>query len=279
MKKLDDIISRLEGVKEYERYYSALCVFHPDRHPSMLVYKDGWFRCLSCGRSGDLYMLDRKLSGWSPPSHLHTRESTDWIPPSSDANPIVFVDEAHRMLTKYCESLGWYLRIRGVDDRIDGQKLGWHNGWYVIPTYSDDDTLTGYVLRAGQHVQEATGARYVTRSSASLYVPDWYLYHTGRFIVVTYGILDALTLVGLRIPAVSTMWGTTMRLSDLDDVRKPILFFPDQGEEIPAIEQYRRLGWRGRLVRMDWPDGSKDVNDLHVKGLDMEIVNAVEKAR
>lgn len=266
-------------MKEYERYYSALCVFHPDRKPSMLVYKDGWFRCLSCGRSGDLYMLDRRLSGWSPPSHLHSTETTDWNAPGFKADPVQFVDEAHKILTRYCESLSWYLRIRKLEDRIDGQKLGWHNGWYVIPTYSSDDQLTGYVLRAGQHVQEATGARYVTRSTASLYVPDWYLFRTGKFVVVTFGILDALTLVSLRIPAASTMWGTTLRLEDFDEVRKPIIFFPDQAEELRAVSYYRKLGWRGRLVRMNWPDGAKDVNDLHMAGKDMEIVNAVEKSR
>jgi len=279
MKNLADIVSRLDRVKEYERYYSALCVFHPDHHPSMLVYKDGWFRCLSCGRSGDLYMLDRRLSGWSPPSFAHEKESVDWSPPGKWEDPIHFVEDAHEILSKYCESLGWYLRIRKLNERIEGQHLGWHNGWYVIPVYSREDQLNGYVLRAGQHVQEATGHRYVNRSAASLYVPDWYLYRTGQFVVVTFGILDALTLVDLRIPAASTMWGTRLKLSDLDSVRKPILVFPDQGEELKAIEYYRNLGWRGRVVRMDWPDGMKDVNDLHVAGKDMEIMNAIERSR
>jgi len=279
MENLSKIIARLDRVKEYERYYSALCVFHPDKQPSMLVYKDGWFRCLSCGRSGDLYMLDRKLRGWSPPSHDHGAEAVSGIAPGKFSDPVVFVDDAHKILSKYCESLGWYLRLRKLEGRIDGQKLGWHNGWYVIPTYSDEDALTGYVLRAGQHIQESTGARYVSRSTASLYVPDWYLFRTGKFIVVTFGILDALTLTELRIPACSTMWGTTMKLNDFDQVRKPVLFYPDQGEEIKATEYYRKLGWRGRLVRMDWPDDCKDVNDLHMAGMDMEIVNAVERSR
>src|SRR3990172_3974734 len=206
---LRSVVSRLEHVKEYEKYYSALCVFHHDTSPSMLVYKDGWFRCLSCGRSGDLYVLDRKLRGWTPPSMLYNTESTDWKPPTGASDPVKFVFDAHHMLSKYTESLGWYLRMRGLECRIEGQKLGWHNGWYVIPTFSADDNLTGYILRAGQHVQEATGARYVTHSTSSLYVPDWYLYLTGEYLVVTFGVLDALTLTELRIPAVSSVWGMT----------------------------------------------------------------------
>lgn len=273
------IVDRLEHVKEYERYYSALCIFHSDKEPSMLVYKDGWFRCLGCGRSGDLYVLDRKLRGWTPPSMAFTREATDWKPPVKAKDPVKFVFDAHDLLSKYTESLGWYLRIRQLESRIEGQRLGWYNGWYVIPTFSSDDSLTGYILRAGQHVQEATGARYITHSTSSLYVPDWYLYLTSSYLVVTFGILDALTLTALRIPAVSAVWGKTIRIEDFEDVRKPVLFFPDAGEEKEAINYYRQLGWRGRMVKVDWPDGCKDPNDLHMHGLDTDIINAIERVR
>lgn|SRR5574340_530383 len=276
--KLSEIVSRLEHVKEYERYYSALCVFHKDSHPSMLVYKDGWFRCLSCGRSGDLYVLDRKLRGWSSPS-MSYKEATDWSPPPKQSNPEKFIFDAHQRLSTYCESLGWYLRMRRIDKRIDGQKLGWHNGWYVIPTFSQDDNITGYILRAGQHIQEATGARYVTHSTSSLYVPDWYLYLSGSYLVVTFGILDALTLTDLRIPSASTMWGKNLRLEDFDQVRKPIVFFPDKGEEEDAIEYYRHLGWRGRIARPEWTDDTKDINDLYMQGNEMEIINSIERAK
>jgi len=183
------------------------------------------------------------------------------------------------MLSQYSESLGWYLRMRKLDGRIEGQKLGWHNGWYVIPTYSQNDDLTGYILRAGKHIQEATGARYVTHSTSSLYVPDWYLYLTGDYLVVTFGILDALTLVDLRIPAVSTVWGKTIRMEDFDAVRKPIIFFPDQGEENDAVHYYQHLGWRGRIARLDWPEDAKDPNDLHMMGRDVDIINAIERAK
>lgn len=279
MKGLEDIISRLDQVKEYERYYAAICVFHPDTHPSMMVYKDGWFRCLSCGRTGDLYMLDRQLNGWSPPSYSKSKERADFIPPKRAYYPELFVNKAHDTLLRNSDSLGWYLRMRRLEYRIEPQHLGWHHGWYVIPTYSGSDELTGYVLRAGSHIQEATGFRYITHSSSSLYVPDWYLYRKSDYVVVTFGILDALTLVQMRIPACSTMWGTTLKVDDFDDVRKLILFFPDSGEEDTAIRYYRTLGWRGRMVEMDWPEGMKDANDLYMAGKECMILNAIEEAK
>ena len=279
MRTIQDIVSRLDQVKEYERYYSALCIFHPDTNPSMLVYKDGWFRCLSCGRTGDLYTLDRKLSGWNAPSYSKRKEPCCWTAPKKAYYPEIFVNSAHETLVKNSESLGWYLRIRKLEDRIEPQRLGWSQGWYVIPTYSGDDGLTGYVLRAGAHIQETTGFRYITHSTSSLYVPDWYLFRKCDYVVVTFGVLDALTLAQLRIPACSTMWGTTLRIDEFDDVRKPILFFPDSGEEEKAVSYYRKLGWRGRIVRMDWPDGMKDANDLHMAGKDVEIMNAIEEAK
>jgi hypothetical protein len=75
------------------------------------------------------------------------------------------------------------------------------------------------------------------------------------------------------------MWGKTIRVEDFDEVRKPIIFFPDAGEETEATNYYRQLGWRGRVARVDWPDGCKDPNDLHMHCKDTDIINAIERAR
>ncbi|MGC8992186.1 MAG: toprim domain-containing protein [Thermoplasmata archaeon] len=36
-------------VKEYDRYFALRCYKHPDKHPSMLIYKNGFIKCYACG--------------------------------------------------------------------------------------------------------------------------------------------------------------------------------------------------------------------------------------
>lgn len=278
---LSDILPHLQSVREYTNYYSAKCVFHsPDNHPSLLVYKNGWFRCLSCGRTGDFYLLQRKLVGWDSRSMAIQSERTDWTPQAIRSPDMeeVCVD-ANRMLIDYSDSLSWYLRMRGLEDRIEPQKLGWVNGWYTIPVYNFEDDFRGMIMRAGPHIELASGQRYVTRCKDSIYVPDWYLAKTSSYVVVTFGIMDALTLTHLRIPAVSTIYGKTMRVTDLDWARKSIVFFPDQREESAAIFLCNKLGWRGKILQYDYPDNCKDPNDLYRAGYEIQMRNAIEAIR
>lgn len=269
------VLPRLRQVKEYSKYYSSLCPLHDDKKPSFLLYKDGWYRCLGCGRTGDLYSLNRILSGRAGKSLSVRSELSDFHIPQIPASSEIFAMSAHETLVTNSESLGWYLRMRGLENQILAQKLGWYNGWYTIPSYNYDGDYVGMVLRAGRHIQEASGLRYVIKTKGSLYFPDWYLARTCDYIVVTFGILDAITLTQLRIPACSSIHGMTFSIEELDWARKRILFFPDKGEEAQGRKLYSKLGWRGRMIEFDYGDECKDINDLHMAGRDMDISNAV----
>lgn len=277
---LQQILSKLKQVKEYERYYSSICVFHEDAKPSMLVFKDGWFRCLACNRSGDFYLLSRKLTGWESPSHRYQKETTSWNTPSvAIKGGLDFAMKSHEILATCSESLSWYLRMRRIDDRIYPQKLGWYDGWYTIPIFGEEGDYQGIAMRAGRHIQEATGARYYTPTKVRLYVPDWQLYYSGKYLVMVFGLIDALTLASMRVPSMSTTHGKSLTPEDLDNIRKPIIFIPDKGEEVEAITIARKLSWRGRVARIDWPEGMKDVNDLFCSNKETIIYNAIEKCR
>ena len=43
----------------------ALCPFHPDRNPSMKVYRDGFY-CFSCGTGGDVVKFVALKEGIRP---------------------------------------------------------------------------------------------------------------------------------------------------------------------------------------------------------------------
>lgn len=40
----------------------AICPFHADRHPSMKVYRDGYY-CFSCGSGGDVFTFVARMDG------------------------------------------------------------------------------------------------------------------------------------------------------------------------------------------------------------------------
>ena len=167
--------------------------------------------------------------------------------------------------------------MRGIEDQIVPQQLGWYNGWYLFPVFGMDGKYKGSVLRAGSHIEKASGLRYVIKSSGtSLYFPDQYLARKSDYVVVAFGIIDAVTLTKMRIPACSTIHGKSFKIPDLDWARKTIVLWPDKGEEIAAKNLQRHLGWRGRVITMDWPDDTKDINDLYCSDKEILIRNTIE---
>jgi len=47
-------INKLLGVPESNRRRTILCVFHQDKHPSLVIYPNGGgYHCFSCGAHGN----------------------------------------------------------------------------------------------------------------------------------------------------------------------------------------------------------------------------------
>jgi len=76
----------------------------------------------------------------------------------------------------------------------------------------------------------------------------------------------------MGIPAVTGSSGkNSLRADMLDGYRKPILVLPDKGEEQTAEKLIAELGWRGSLLKYEYPPECKDPNDLLVKGYKEEL--------
>ena len=58
---LDGILSSLSEVKKVKGGYTALCPFHDDHNPSLMVFENGGFYCRACQEKGTLYYLARHL--------------------------------------------------------------------------------------------------------------------------------------------------------------------------------------------------------------------------
>lgn len=273
--RYEDFLAVLPGAEDKGKYIVGRCPFHHDASPSLLVYRDGWFHCLAagCGRSGRWQLLWDKLKG--RPISIRTENRVHYHTPAS-LNGFESREQqayqAHLFLERW-PSFQWYLEMRGLVDAIEIHELGYQAGWYTIPVWDADGVFQTVVFRAAPHVQEATGYRYWCGHKPVPYIPDHRLVQQSEYLVVVYGMLDALTLDKLRLPVVtSTAGADTFKAEWLDEYRRPIYVVPDAGEEKTALRLAQALGIRGRVIYLDYPKGLKDTNDFLRTGKEKELL-------
>jgi hypothetical protein len=259
---LDMLKDKLLKVSSYEGYVAAVCPFHEDSRPSMLIWEDGkFFKCQSCGVSGSFEKLWRKLLGWD--SSRVVAEATNFKGPrlpSDLAQLSVVINEAHESLLQF-DQFQWYLKNRGVEGRIEACRIGFWDGWYSIPIYDEEHHLQGAMFRANATIQKGTGQRFIHPDGQLnlMYCPDWRLLRTAKAVAVVFGMFDALALSDLRFAVVTSTSGKdSFKPEWLDSVRKPIYVIPDKGEETSAITLAGKLGWRGHVLKLEYPDDIKD---------------------
>jgi hypothetical protein len=262
-------------------YWSAHCLWPDlhergaDRSASLLIYRDGFFICKSCGAQGGFDKLYRRMCevGGRAVDHQKLSEAGTRLLPQLPTDPSGvdrFCAEAHERLMQF-PSLGWYLDQRKVESQIEPARLGWWDGWITLPVLDAAGGVKGVVLRATPVVQHQTGLRFTMPAgqTAMLYCPDWRRLDSEPCIFVVYGMLDALTLAKYRYAVVTTTAGKdSFKPEWLDRFRKPIYFLADKGEDNATNKRPLTygMGWRGHGLHLDWPDGIKDPNDYDTQG-------------
>jgi hypothetical protein len=81
----------------------------------------------------------------------------------------------------------------------------------------------------------------------------------------------------MRLPVVTPTHGHVFEPSWLTDYRKPIYIIPDKGEERSVLRRLGDFGWRGRMVRLQYPEGMKDANDFLKAGREDELLAQLSK--
>lgn len=278
MIQYSDFLHKLRNAEDKGKYILASCPFHQDGSPSLLVFKDGWFHCLgaNCARSGRWITLWNKVQGQpvqiASEKRLHYK-APDGLFEYESREEMAY--QAHIHLVKF--NRGWYFEMRGLGDAIDIHEIGYHRGWYTIPVWDREGKFQNVIFRASPPIQDATGYRYWADGKPTLYVPDWHLLDRCDYIVIVFGMLDALTLNKFRLPVVTPTHGYTLDPNWLAAYRKPIYIIPDKNEEKSALKLIGEMGWRGKMVRLDYPEGLKDANDFLKSGREKELLTQLEK--
>lgn len=251
----------LPGARSYAEYVAGLCPFHDDKHPSLLLFRDGFFKCLGCGVVGNYDKLYRKLRGYDASKVVPVEEAyRPPLLPTDLSEQEELTENAHLALVHF-EQLRWYIQNRGVAGRIEACRLGWYKGWYTIPIYSPHGEYQGMVARAGTSIQKVSGMRFIQPKGQSpmMYSPDWRLMETSNAIAFVFGMFDALALSDLRFAVATSIGGKdSFDPRWLNRFRKPIYIIPDRGEESTAHRIAGKLGWRAKVLRLNYPPDIKD---------------------
>ena len=259
---LDKVAELLDYAQRYEDSVWGRCPFHSDNRPSLMVHED-YYNCQACGAHGTTKSLLEKLSGHiavSTPDKFYN-PWTGWLKKESLGTIL------HGAWETLKSRPSAYLRNRGISDEWQIKLgIGLRDNWITFPIRSSDQKIIGAVARAGEN--NTVSSKYIVPKGQDpnmIYVPDWGQFKASGIIYATFGIIDAISLVICGAGAFSTTNGKRLNdVSILDKVRKRIVFLPDKGEESEAKEIAARLGWRGSVAKINYPDDSKDFNDLLV---------------
>jgi len=265
MSNLDDVYDLLDQPHKYGHYIASLCPFHTDSRPSFMVYED-YYRCLSCNAHGKTEYLLQKLGHSTRliavEPEFFENPFTRWLK-WKDLPDIMKL--AWENINKY-PALGEYIYNRGIDEQHRRHlKIGYLDDWITIPIRDVSGTIVGATARSTVSDKRHKYVCPHGQSPLLLYAPTWKLYDRFDTLLVTFGIIDAITLAINGVMAVSSLTGKSVNPMAFDGIGKNIVFVPDEGEELDAHKIAAKLGWRGKVWKIDWPDGCKDINDIWMK--------------
>jgi len=173
------------------------------------------------------------------------------------------LDDSHDVLVA-SERLMWYPKKRGIADMVIPCQIGWHKEWYTFPITNELGEIRGAIGRAGSQVRSENKYTVPDGQPPLLYVPDPLLWRTSPKLFVTFGIIDAITLAMLGFAAATPTGGQYSINPDwFIGLMKPIYIVPDQGEKTAAVRLATALGWRGKIIELEYPDDCKDPNEFY----------------
>jgi len=268
----DILLEKMNGI-EYRGYFMSCCVFHEDTKPSLMVHENG-FKCLSCGKKGRIEILARKVLNERKINEINELkykkhrpvlpEWAIWEKKFGDLNGIV--EHAHKMLIKF-PSYQFYFKKRLLMGFAKKGMFGFISGWCLFPVFRDDGKLLDVVVRSSR---SDANTRYVlrpddSRKSPYIYCPDWSRVERSSLVYVVFGIIDSWALYSIGLPVVTGTSGKSLNSERLEEMEKEFIIIPDKGEEKDAYLLANKLGWRGDVKLLKYPDGCKDSDDVRRK--------------
>jgi len=279
---IDEVQEHLEQFHKYSGYSMAVCPFHDDHSPSMMIWDKG-FKCKSssCGAHGSLEKLYTKVSGVVLPQQKFYNPSAmvwdKWEQKFGDLPHIA--QTAHQALRFYPEDMK-YLQDRKIDGFLVDGYFGHLDGYFTFPIRDFTGKIVGIVARASPSIQSKT-IRYTVSHDCPqrFYFPYPKKFVEEMEVYLPFGTIDTWSLEALGYTSFTGISGQDLRPEVFSEIMKVIYIIPDRGENNAAIRLQNGLGWRGKMLNLEYPDDCKDINDVHKKhGLEV-LKELIEKEK
>ncbi len=260
----EQLLEKMDG-HPYSNYFSTWCPFEKHQTPAMLVYDDGLFVCMSCGKKGTHeYLFKFVGSHYLPPQNdTVSRVLPQWKKWEEKYDDIEGIANAanHNLLRN--KNYQTYLKRRKIFDFAKEGCLGYLDDWITFPVFAEDGTIADIVVRS---VARHNDVRYVVHpdicNTRPLYVPCWKKVMESDVIYIVYGMIDAISLHLAGLPAITGTTGKSLHADLLKPLRRKMIILPDEGEEKEAIKLANELGWRAKVKTIIYPDGTKDPDGI-----------------
>lgn len=194
---IEEVIGQYVPLTRQGHYYTGLCPFHDDHHPSLAVYPErGTFCCFACGERGDVIRFLMLVEGISFREAVRRLEekwingkekrrlillppSTSSVPPAPHAYPLPDLQVFERLLMPYLPE-----DTRLTETWINfGVSLAPHllpDSWkaysnrIIFPLHDEDGHLIGF---AGRRLRDNTDQpKYINPPSSSRFRKGEWLY-------------------------------------------------------------------------------------------------------
>jgi len=164
---------------------------HNDKTASCFI-NAGDYNCVACGYRGQT----RQLLGQEVKQKYGQKERQYWN--------IFSKFDSLRDLFEKAKRQYHYLTKRGIQKSIiDKVNIKYLEGYYLFPCDNGKDEFAGAVAR---NILKSRPFRYVVPKDQPdmLFIPDMELVSASPFVILVFGIIDALTLYQFGLPAIST---------------------------------------------------------------------------
>lgn len=263
---LDDLSLEFQTVHWHGHYFSAACPFDDHRHPApMLVYEDSAY-CKACDRKYTHQQVLDKLQGATVHSTVLTIPNTPpwgkWLSQFRSYSGIAAT--AHDYILSFAYARKHYAS-RGISfETIKKCKLGWLEHFLIFPVMDEDGQVVDMVARSTQEKAYFTRPRLTRDEPTHIYCPDWDRLNTANKYYLPFGMFDVLSMEEIGLPALTGISGKQVNPEMLPS-SKVALICCDYNEDISANRLVQSLGWKGKRLKVTYPDDTKDPNDVLVK--------------
>lgn len=260
---LDKVLSCLKGVKKTKDGYMALCPFHDDHNPSLMVFENGGFYCYGCDARGSIKHLARHL-GIVVESDGQKDALKSFLP---------YLSKRLGINTRDVEKVAPRLNIRAKNGALTFDVVTAKDEYIGSVRHKPGDSRAKYELPAGVSMKGQLFGLDLALNAIKINRIKGIEKGLESNVLLTEGYFDALGFLAHDIPAAAIMGGLNSSEESIRKIYKTLFdsgfdrvvlcFDSDNTGQKFTLDYLRYFLSRPEIWTnvISLPDGFKDINE------------------